>query len=142
MPKAMYLFFLTLLASAAASASAECPVMLVTGSADADAISIAFRNTAKLPIRRLEFDCRLADARTAKASPTRCYEPNASFLPKVEYTVNYSYPPGKRGPMLVSLKTITFADGTTWKPSKKDVCRTLRIALPRATQKTAQGATH
>jgi hypothetical protein len=101
------------------ASSNNCPVMLVSGTADTDAISVVFRNNAKLPIRRMEFDRRLADAQVAKASSTRCYEPNASFLPRVEYTLQHGYPPGRRGPMLVSLKSIAFSDGHTWKPSKK-----------------------
>jgi hypothetical protein len=90
----------------------------------------------------MEFNCTLADARAAKASPTRCYEPNASFLPRSEYTLNYAYPPGKRGPMLVSLKTVTFADGSTWKPSKKEACRLLKIALPHVSQRAGKSNPH
>jgi hypothetical protein len=139
MPKAAPLVFLALLAAVPASAAGECPVMLVSGTANADTISVVFRNNGKLPIRRLEFNCRLADAQAAKASPIRCYEPNASFVTRDEYTLQYPYPKGRRGPMLVSLKSITFADGHMWEPSKKNEgCRLLRIALPKATQKAGK----
>jgi hypothetical protein len=135
----LFVFFPALLTAVPAVAVGnDCPVMLVSGTAGTDNISVVFRNNTKLPIRRMEFNCRLADAQAAKASPTRCYEPNASFLPRVEYTLQYGYPTGKRGPMLVSLKSITFSDGHTWKPSKKEVCRSLKIALPHVMQKAGK----
>lgn len=115
-----------------------CPVLLVSGTADSDAIAVTFRDMNKLPIRRLEFSCKLADARADKAHPTRCYEPNASFMPRNEYTLRYSYPGGARGLMLVTVKTVTFADGQTWKPSKREVCRVLKIRLRRAGEKSTQ----
>jgi hypothetical protein len=143
MAKVGYVVLLSMLAATPAVASNnDCPVMLVRGTADADTISVVFRNNTKLPIRRMEFNCRLSDARLAKASPTRCYEPNASFLPKVEYTLQYAYPSGKRGPILVSLKSIQFSDGHIWTPSKKEGCRLLTFALPHVTQKAGKVGPH
>jgi hypothetical protein len=53
----------------------------------------------------------------------------ASFLPGGQYTLTYGVPSG-RGPVLVSIKSAMFSDGVTWKPSKRDPCRVLKIALP------------
>src|SRR5215472_13262629 len=108
----------------------HCPIMLVSVTADSDAIAVTFRDMGKLPIRRLEFSCKLADARADKAHPTRCDEPNASFMPQNEYTLKYAYPSGVRGPMLVTVKSVTFADGHTWMPSKRESCRLLTVRLP------------
>jgi hypothetical protein len=107
------------------------PGPLVSGAGAQDTISVTFRNLGKLPIRRLEFNCRRANARPGKAEHSHGYEPNVSFLPRTEYTLQYGYPDGK-GPVLVSLKSVMFSDGNTWKPSKRDPCRTLKIVPPRA----------
>lgn len=130
MPKAIRLAALVVFLARLAGASSACPVMLVSGAGARDAISVTFRNTSKLPVRRLEFNCRRVNARADKARGTHCYEPNASFIPGMEYTVQYGYPDGK-GPVLVSLKSVTFSDGRTFKPSQRDPCRTLRIPPPR-----------
>ena len=122
---------LALWLAARAGASSACPVLLVSGAADPDVVSVTFRDIGKLPIRRLEFNCKL-EARTHPAQHSQCYEPNASFMPQTEYTVKYSYARGLRGPVLVSLKSVTFSDGHTWKPSQRDPCRVLKIRLPRA----------
>ena len=91
--------------------------------------NLTFRNRDKLPIRRLEFTCKMANA-PAKAALVPCYEPNASFLPGGQYTLTYGVPSG-RGPVVVSVKSAMFSDGRTWKPSKRDPCRVLKIPLPR-----------
>jgi hypothetical protein len=107
-----------------------CPVMLVSGSGRAGAIDLTFRNRDRLPIRRLEFTCRVANA-TAKTAPVPCYEANASFLPGEQFTLTYGVPSG-RGPIVVSVKSVMFSDGRTWKPTKRDPCRVLKIQVPRA----------
>ncbi len=130
MSKAIQLALLAVFLVPLAGASSDCPVMLISGAGDQDAISLTFRNTGKLPIRRLEFNCRRVNARADKARRNHCYEPNVSFLPRTEYTLQYGYPDGK-GPVLVSLKSVMFSDGRTWKPSRRDPCRTLKIVPPR-----------
>jgi hypothetical protein len=109
-----------------------CPIMLVNGAKDRDSISVTFRNVGKDPIRRLEFNCKLANPPAKSPSQARCYEPNASFLPVGEYTVSYGVPGGARGTVLVSVKSVTFSDGREWKPTKRDPCRSLTIRTPRA----------
>jgi hypothetical protein len=125
--KAIALILLALLPAFPARA---CPVMLVSGSGHAGAIDLTFRNRDRLPIRRLEFTCKMANA-PAKTALVPCYEPNASFLPGGQYTLTYGVPIG-RGPVLVSVKSAMFSDGHTWKPSKRDPCRVLKIPMPRA----------
>ena len=122
--------FLAILLALPALPGRACPVMLVSGSGRAGAIDLTFRNRSKLPIRRLEFTCKMANA-PAKAAVVPCSEPNASFLPNGQYTLTYGVPSG-RGPVLVSVKSVMFSDGNNWKPSKRDPCRVLKIALPRA----------
>jgi hypothetical protein len=130
MRKAVQLAALAVFLAPLACASSTCPVMLVSGAGARDTISVTFRNLGKLPIRRLEFNCRRVNARAGKAERSHCYEPNVSFLPRTEYTLQYGYPDGK-GPVLVSLKSVMFSDGRTWKPSRRDPCRTLKILPPR-----------
>ncbi|HEY6307277.1 MAG TPA: hypothetical protein VI488_12555 [Candidatus Angelobacter sp.] len=108
-----------------------CPVVLVSGAEDQDTISVTFRNVGKVPIRRLEFNCQAANPRAKAAAQARCYEPNASFLPVGEYTVSYGIPGGSRATVLVSVKAVTFSDGHTFKPTKRDPCRVLTIKAPR-----------
>jgi len=110
-----------------ADASGSCPVTLVSGTRALDSISITAMNAHKGPIRRVEFNCTLVDAKANKAQRTHCYEKNALFFPGTEYTVNYASPSGIRGPVRVSLKSVKFADGPAWKPSKRDSCRVLKI---------------
>jgi len=110
-----------------AEAASTCLITLISGTGDQNTISVTFRNTNKWPVRRLEFNCSLAGVRANKADRAYCGEPNASFLPGEDYTVSYAIPGSARAPVLVSLKSVTFADGRTWKPTKNDACRTLKI---------------
>jgi hypothetical protein len=96
--------------------------MMVSGSADGDQIVVTFRNAGKLPIRRLEFACA-SGGRTGI-----CREGNALFYPGMQYTVRYPYPRGKRAVVTVAVKSLMMANGFVFKPSKKQPCRTLRIA--------------
>jgi len=108
-----------------------CPIVLVSGVKDQDTISVTFRNVGKVPIRRLEFNCTLANSRTKAAGQAHCYELNASFLPVGEYTVSYGIPGGAHGTVLVSVKSVMFSDGHVFKPTKRDPCRALAIRAPR-----------
>jgi hypothetical protein len=130
MLKAFSLVLLALALTSQGEAKSACPIVLVTGAKDQDTISVTFRNVGKVPIRRLEFNCALANSRTKAASQARCYEPNASFLPVGEYTVSYGIPGGSRGTVLVSVKSVMFSDGHTFKPTKRDPCRALTLRTP------------
>lgn len=121
-----FALWLLLLVSRADAAS-TCLITLVSGTSDQNTISVTFRSNNKWPVRRLEFNCSLAGTRANKADRAYCGEPNASFLPGAEYTVSYAIPGSVRAPVLVSIKSVTFADGRTWKPTKRDLCRTLKI---------------
>lgn len=118
-----------LLAVSLAHAS-PCPVMLVSGMGDKDGIVLTFRNSGKLPIRRLELNCSLPGAATSARSMA-CIEKNALFYPGVEYTLRYPYP--RPVPQVtVSVKSATLSDGYVWKPSKRQPCRVLRIRPSRS----------
>src|SRR5215471_6001943 len=114
-------------ASLALAAGLPCPVILVSGAGEADAFTITFMNRGKLPIRRIEFNCVPARGKLKKADQNHCLERNADFLPSNQYTVRYTYPGGKPGTVIVSLRSITLGDGHEWKPAKAYNCRTLRI---------------
>ena len=129
-PTPTFALWVLLLVSRAEAAS-TCPVTLITGTGDQNTISVTFRSTDKWPVRRLEFNCSLVGAGANKAERAYCGEPNASFLPGAEYTVSYAMPGSVRAPVLVSVKSVTFADGRTWKPTKRDPCRTLKIKRAR-----------
>jgi hypothetical protein len=105
-----------------------CPVMLVSGTGDADAIVVTFRNAGKLPIRQLEFNCTPAGTEAGKGQRARCREENALFYPGMEYTVRYPYPGGVRRAVVVTVKSVTLSEGYAFKPSKRQPCRTLRIS--------------
>jgi hypothetical protein len=105
-----------------------CPVMLVSGTGDADAIVVTFRNVGKLPIRQLEFKCTPAGAQADKGQRAHCREENALFYPGMEYTVRYPYPGGVRRAVLVTVKSVTLSEGYVFKPSKRQPCRTLSIS--------------
>jgi len=113
-----------------ASASDACPITLIGGSGDPHRITITFKNNAQLPIRQLDFTCKAIDTEADKASRWHCYESDASFAPGVEQTVSYSLSGRIPGPVLVSVKSVTFSDGTTWKPSRHSSCPVLKIRLP------------
>jgi hypothetical protein len=130
MEKLIAVVALALAVAPRSESKSACPIMLVSGTKDQDTISVTFRNMAKPPIRRLEFDCRLAGSRAGASGQARCYEPNASFLPVGEYTVSYAVPGGSRGTVLVSVKSVTFSDGHIFKPTKRDPCKTLAIRTP------------
>ena len=109
------------------AAGLPCPVILVSGAAEADAFTITFMNRGKMPIRRIEFNCAPARGKLKKTDRDHCTERNSYFLPSNQYTVRYTYPGGKPGTMIVSLRSITLGDGHEWKPTKSYNCRTLTI---------------
>jgi len=106
-----------------------CPVAMVSGKGEREGIAITFRNQTKLPIRRLEFRCTVAGQ---KIQTGACLERNALFNPHEEYTVQYPYPGGVPRPVTVTVQSVLLIDGFTWKPTKHDVCRVLRISPPKA----------
>ncbi len=109
-----------------ALAAGRCPVTLISATGSLDSVSITFMNAGKLPIRRLEFNCKLIGDRS---DSVRCDEENALFFPGMQYTVTYAH--RARVPELarVSLKSITFADGYVWKPNPAISCRVLKVNL-------------
>ena len=109
--------------------ASPCPVMLVSGMGDRDGIVLTFRNSGKLPIRRLELNCSLPGAAPSERSMA-CTEKNALFYPGVEYTLRYPYP-RHVAQVTVSVKSATLSDGYVWKPSKRQPCRVLRIRSSR-----------
>lgn len=126
MPKAIALSALAVLVISQAYAS-TCPVTLVSAVGDPDAIVLTLRNSGKLPIRRLEFNCKPARSQAASRGGP-CREENALFYPGAELTVRYPYPGAIRQPVVVSLKSAMFSNGFLWKPSKRQPCRTLRVS--------------
>ena len=134
MSKAGQLAVFVILFASLGQASNPCPVTPVNGTDDLNAFAITFRNAGKLPIRRLEFNCNLAQLKTHKVQTIQCSEKNALFFPGTEYTVRYPYPDGVPRPVLVSLKSATTADEYIWKPSRREPCRTLHI-VPKRTRK-------
>ena len=111
-----------------AEALAVCPVMIVSGVGESDGIVLTFRNSGKLLIRQLEFNCK---SQPSQRDSNPCREANALFYPGMQYTVRYPYPGGRAETVTVAVKSVTTSDGFTWKPTKKQPCRILRI-VPRA----------
>jgi len=126
------LVILPMLMASPMDPNVACPVMLLSGSGEPNSISVTFRTMGRLPIRQLEFTCRKVDAKTGKAHAAQCYESNASFVPRSVYTVSYGIPGDAPGTVLVGVKSVMFSDGHTWKPTKREPCRPLKIKMPRA----------
>jgi hypothetical protein len=109
-----------------ANAAGRCPITLVSASGTLDSVSITFMNAGKLPIRRLEFNCKLIGDRSDNI---RCEEDNALFYPGMEYTVTYPHRARVPERVRVSLKSLTLADGYVWKPNPAVSCPVLRVDL-------------
>ena len=110
-----------------ADALVVCPVMIVSGVGESDSIVLTFRNPGKLPMRQLEFSCKSSPS---QRDSNACREANALFYPGMQYTLRCPYPGGRAKTVTVAVKSVTTSDGFTWKPTKKQPCRTLRI-VPR-----------
>lgn len=109
-----------------ANAAGRCPVTLASGTGSRDSLSITFMNAGKLPIRRLEFNCKLLGDRS---DSIHCAEENALFYPGTQYTVTYAHQARVTERAEVSLKSITFSDGYVWKPNRAISCRVLNFEL-------------
>jgi len=110
----------------AAVAQSPCPVLLVSGSADQNHVSITFMNMGKLPIHQVEFNCgrRNSVRNTADLSP--CREDNALFYPGQEYTLEYATQDHSRN-IQISVRSVTLSDGYVWKPSRGQSCGAVAI---------------
>jgi len=128
MAKTFTLAVMVVLMTSLALAADPCPVVLVSGVGESDAFTITFMNRGKLPIRRLEFNCTPARGQLKKADRNHCIERNAYFQPSTQYTARYTYPGGKPGTVIASLRSVLWGDGHEWKPSKRYNCRTLRVS--------------
>jgi hypothetical protein len=102
-----------------ANASNTCMVTMVSGAADADGISVTFRNAGKLPIRRLEFNCAPIRPQARKVKGTLCHAENGLFFPGTEYIVSYPYPIHLPRSLTVSLRSAILSDGYIWKPDEE-----------------------
>jgi hypothetical protein len=105
-------------------AAIACPVTLVEGKADQDGVVLSFRNTGKLPIQELEFDCALANGPTAHRS--FCHRETGLFFPGTDYTSSFAYS-SRAGSIQVSLQAARLSDGSTWIFNRDQRCRPLRI---------------
>lgn len=139
MRRTIAIALLTLLFGSLAIAADPCPITLLSGTGDTDAFSVTFRIRGKEPVRQLEFNCRQAGKRSASSQTSHCTERNSYFLPGNEYTVQYTYPAGRPGTVIVSLKTALFANGIAWKPKKTQDCRALTIQPRRSRKNAASG---
>jgi hypothetical protein len=127
--KILKLASLLLLLIPPAEASSPCPVTLLRGTGTQDSFSVTFRQTARLPIRRLELNCNVGNnnTREAKAHQLHCWEHNADFMPNMVYTLDYTYGGSRPNSIAVSVRSVTFSDGSIWKPSRRETCRALTI---------------
>lgn len=122
---ACVLALLVVTANRPAIAAADvCPVRLLRGTAEPSRLSITFINTGNEAIRTLSFHCKLVDAPNDKADVAHCYDTDAHYLPNHEDTTAYSI--DVRGPVLVSMKEVVFANGRKWK-AKPSQCDVLKI---------------
>jgi hypothetical protein len=126
MSKRIGVAILAVLLGPLAHAAGRCPVTLISGTGSLDSVSITFMNAGKLPIRRLEFNCKLIGDRSDNI---HCDGENALFFPGMQYTVTYAHQARVPGRVRVLLRSITFADGYVWKPNPEVSCRVLKIDL-------------
>jgi hypothetical protein len=105
-------------------AAVACPVILVEGKADHNSVSLSFRNTGKLPLQELEFDC--APAGSSTAHRLTCHRETGLFFPGTDYTSSFAYS-GRGGSIQVSLESARLSDGSSWLFNRDQRCRLLRI---------------
>jgi TonB family protein len=112
---------------AASLTQPPCPVLLVSGTADQNHISITFINMGKLPIRQLEFNCGPRNSIIGTmADLSLCRKNNALFYPGQEYTLDYANQQRSHH-IQISIKTVILSDGYVWQPSRGQSCRTVTI---------------
>lgn len=110
----------------AALTQSPCPVLLVSGTADQNLISITFMNMGKLPIRQLEFNCGPRNVVRNTADLSLCRENNALFYSGQEYTLQYATHDRSHN-IQISVNSVTLSDGHVWEPSRGNSCGALTI---------------
>ena len=113
--------------AASSRADSPCPIMLISGSKDADGLTIAFRNRGKLPIQLLDFTCSATGA-TTQASPS-CHTESGLFYPGNQYSVSFLFPVAKKKTLAVSVKDARLSDGSVWRTTRHEFCEPMKIAV-------------
>lgn len=108
------------------TAQVPCPVMLLSGDAGKDTITLSFMNKGKFPISRLSLSCSPSSIRATRDST--CHTENAVFFPGTEYSINFSYPDASKYRVVISVKEAILSSGARWDTHSTDSCRRLRIS--------------
>ena len=107
--------------------SDSCPLVLLGGSAKQNSIRVHIKNTTDDEITGFRLNCKLVDAEMDKSYHASCIEENARVGPHSETTTVYTFEEDLPGPILVSVNTVAFAGGKSWKPNERDGCETLKL---------------
>jgi hypothetical protein len=109
-----------------AHAEIACPVMMFNGKSEQGDLGLTFMNTAKVPIRQIEFYCTPISGHAARRSV--CHIEAGIFYPGTPYPIRFSYATKGARTILVSLRTAQFSEGYLWISTHDQPCRSLRIS--------------
>jgi len=108
-------------------AEIACPIMLFDGKADPDDLGLSFMDTAKVPIRQLEFYCSAAGRHSARRSV--CHVETGVFYPGTPYSIRFGFASKNAHTILVSLRSVQFSEAYLWTSTHDQACRSLRISV-------------
>lgn len=106
-------------------AAIACPMMIYDGNANQEELNLRFMNTAKVPIRQIEFYCTPLDGHSKQR--TLCGVESGIFYPGTPYSARFNYPSTRARIILVSLRSVQFSEGNMWMSGHDQACRSLRI---------------
>jgi hypothetical protein len=109
-----------------AHAEIACPVMIFDGKVDHEELELTFMDTAKVPIRQLEFYCTPVSGHTARRSV--CHVETGMFFPGTPYPIRFSYATKGARTILLSLRLVQLSEGFMWTSTHDQACRSLRIS--------------
>jgi len=109
-----------------AHAEIACPVMMFNGKSEQGDIRLTFMNTAKVPIRQIEFYCTPISGHPARRSV--CHVETGIFYPGTPYPIQFSYATKDARTILVSLRSAQLSEGYLWTSTHDQACRSLKIS--------------
>jgi hypothetical protein len=107
-------------------AEIACPVIIFDGKADQEDLGLTLMNTAKVPIRQLEFYCTAVGGHSARRSV--CHVETGIFYPGTPYPIRFSFASKGARTVLVSMRSVQLSESYLWTAIHDQACRSLRIS--------------
>ena len=123
--RSMAALYLLILFAQCIRAELACPVRLSNGNANQKDLGLTFMDTAKVPIRQLEFFCTPIGEHSAGRSV--CHVETGIFYPGTPYPIRFSFSNKGARTILVSLKSVRLSEEYLWTSTHDEPCRSLRI---------------